>query len=179
MAPRGSRYAGLGDVVDATLRDRPVIGTPLRLVPRVSGSYEHTVLDGDRLDRLATTYYGSPTRWWRICDANPEFLSPLELIGRGPRRTLRARLVAVPRDPPASLGDLATALEAKGWVHRWRVIEPDANSDDLHVSVTYHRHVLGDVDVLARIKEAGFDVLDVRDLGRTGTTLIVPADGAP
>lgn len=31
---------------------------------------EHLSADADRLDRLAATYLGDPTLFWRICDAN-------------------------------------------------------------------------------------------------------------
>ena len=30
----------------------------------------HIVKEGDRLDLLAYTYYGDPTKFWIICDAN-------------------------------------------------------------------------------------------------------------
>lgn len=32
--------------------------------------------EDDRIDSLATRYYGSPEQWWRIMDANPEFIDP-------------------------------------------------------------------------------------------------------
>ena len=35
---------------------------------------EHTVRIGDRLDLLARHYYNDGRQWWRILDANPEFL---------------------------------------------------------------------------------------------------------
>jgi nucleoid-associated protein YgaU len=35
----------------------------------------HMLTALDRLDRLANQYYGDPTLWWQIANANPE-LSP-------------------------------------------------------------------------------------------------------
>lgn len=35
---------------------------------------EHRVVEGDRLDELARHYYSDPRLWWRIVDANPQFL---------------------------------------------------------------------------------------------------------
>ena len=35
---------------------------------------EHEVTAGDRLDLLALHYYQNDRLWWRIADANPEFL---------------------------------------------------------------------------------------------------------
>ena len=56
----------------------------LRLLPQVSGTFRHTVEDVDRLDHLAYKYYQQPRKWWRISDANPEFLSPQALLGKEP-----------------------------------------------------------------------------------------------
>ncbi len=44
----------------------------------------HRVVQDDRLDRLAAVYFGDPTRFWQICDANP-ILHPLgvtAIVGR-------------------------------------------------------------------------------------------------
>lgn len=38
----------------------------------------HTVVDGDRVDNLATHYLGDPELYWRLCDAN-EVMHPDEL----------------------------------------------------------------------------------------------------
>lgn len=32
--------------------------------------YEHTVVDGDRLDTIAAGELGDPLLFWRLCDAN-------------------------------------------------------------------------------------------------------------
>lgn len=32
----------------------------------------HMITDSDRLDNLANQYYGDPTQWWMIANANPE-----------------------------------------------------------------------------------------------------------
>jgi nucleoid-associated protein YgaU len=34
----------------------------------------HSIAAGDRPDLLATRFYGDPTQWWHIADANPEIL---------------------------------------------------------------------------------------------------------
>jgi hypothetical protein len=51
---------------------------------------EHTIVQSDRLDRLAAESYGDPELFWRLCDANGA-LRPNELtdvVGRGLRITL-------------------------------------------------------------------------------------------
>ena len=85
MFSKISRYRNLPDV--DRRRTRAAVRSPrrtLRLLPdgdrRPSGTRS---TQGDRLDQLAYTYYGQPRKWWRICDANPEFLSPLD--ARRPR----------------------------------------------------------------------------------------------
>jgi hypothetical protein len=98
--------------VDEVLRidasGRELVVTDLRRRPARAGTYQHTIEDGDRLDHLGQRYYRRPDRWWEICDANPEVLSPLRLLGQEPLRTLR---IAVPaKNPvppwPAVLADL-------------------------------------------------------------------------
>lgn len=34
----------------------------------------HQYTDTDRLDNLANQYYGDPTQWWQIANANPEWI---------------------------------------------------------------------------------------------------------
>lgn len=34
----------------------------------------HMLTDLDRLDLLANQYYGDPTQWWQISNANPEWI---------------------------------------------------------------------------------------------------------
>lgn len=74
MFQKGSRYettslfqpdAG-GRTVFEGVRPRPIGPAP--------GVVEHTVQAGDRLDLLARHYYNDDRLWWRIVDANPEFV---------------------------------------------------------------------------------------------------------
>ena len=81
-----SRYAGLGTaqltVVDADGNERVLAYVRRRFVPGASESSSlvlHAVVQGQRLDHLATRYFGDPTQFWRICDAN-DALRPDELV---------------------------------------------------------------------------------------------------
>jgi hypothetical protein len=73
-----SRYA-TAEVATATVPDgaggsRDVRYLRRRLLPPADSMQtlaEHTVVRGDRPDLVAATYLGDPTRFWRICDANP------------------------------------------------------------------------------------------------------------
>jgi nucleoid-associated protein YgaU len=47
------------------------------ITPSPSVAYSFTYISYmltqyDRLDNLAQTYYGDPTQWWRIAQANPD-----------------------------------------------------------------------------------------------------------
>jgi nucleoid-associated protein YgaU len=52
---------------------------PIRFIPAIEGWFRHTVVQGDRLDLLAATYYGRPERFWLIADANPA-VDPEDLL---------------------------------------------------------------------------------------------------
>lgn len=49
-------------------------GVGPRQITTAPGIIEHIVSQGDRLDLLAGYYYNDPRLWWRIADANPEFI---------------------------------------------------------------------------------------------------------
>jgi len=57
----------------------PFPGLRPRLPGLATAVLEHTVQATDRLDLLALHYYGDPSRWWRILDANPEILCGADL----------------------------------------------------------------------------------------------------
>ena len=82
MFSKISRYRAVPDVAAADAQGRVRLTKDLRPLPDVRGQFLHTVDAGDRLDLLAYRYYGQSVKWWRICDANPEFLSPLALLGQ-------------------------------------------------------------------------------------------------
>jgi phage tail protein X len=44
-----------------------------------SQAITHVYQNGDRIDLLAYKYYGDPSMWWVILDANPQYLHPLEI----------------------------------------------------------------------------------------------------
>jgi hypothetical protein len=81
-----SRYFGLATgeltVVDADGNARVLGYVRRRLVPATPPApapLRHPVVQGERLDHLATRYFGDPMQFWRICDAN-DALRPEALI---------------------------------------------------------------------------------------------------
>jgi len=84
MFIKGSRYRSLTESspIDAAGERRR--GKDLRLIPKTTGQFLHTVHEGDRLDLLSFKYYGDATKWWQIADANPQSPLPAELLDRSP-----------------------------------------------------------------------------------------------
>ena len=81
MFSKISRYKKLTSIVTTDARGRSLESQQIRLLPGVSGTFLHTIEENDRPDHLAYKYYKQPLKWWRICDANPGFMSPLALFG--------------------------------------------------------------------------------------------------
>ncbi len=77
MFLKGSRYAGSVILTRSAATegsDDGFTGIRARTIPATEGVIEHVVTDGDRLDLLARHYYNNDRLWWRIVDANPEFV---------------------------------------------------------------------------------------------------------
>jgi hypothetical protein len=92
LYPPSSRYHGL-DLQTLVTDKGEVIYLKRRFVPApetLAAFDYHSVVEGDRLDNLASTYLGDPELFWRICDGNgarrPDEL--IETIGRRLRITL-------------------------------------------------------------------------------------------
>ncbi len=77
----GSRYART-ELVEAADGRRSLA---LRRVPPAGTALEHVVMEGERLDHLASRFYQDATKYWLILDANPEELDPLALLRPGRR----------------------------------------------------------------------------------------------
>lgn len=76
MRRKGSRYEN----TQPFSSDSSFEGFREREVNLPAGIVEHTVLHTDRLDQLANAYYKEDRRWWRILDANPDFLYGFEIF---------------------------------------------------------------------------------------------------
>ena len=66
-----SRYFGLGTVEAASRQGRAVTAIVLRILPPAPGE-PYRVKEDDRLDLVADRRTATPTRFWRIADANSE-----------------------------------------------------------------------------------------------------------
>lgn len=85
MFDPSSRYYQLEiatlSVTDADGEPREIRYVRRRFIPPNEDNttlVEYSVVEGDRLDNITARYFGDPTQFWRICDANT-VLRPAEL----------------------------------------------------------------------------------------------------
>lgn len=84
MFSKESRYYRVGEYVARDVRGNSNKIKKLRRINKIDKAFTYTVKEGDRLDLLAYQFYGDPTRFWIICDANQPMF-PLELMEPGKR----------------------------------------------------------------------------------------------
>ena len=111
---RGSRYRNLPQSSPINADGQRLRGTDLRVIAPTPGTFLHRVQVGDRFDLLALKYYNDASRWWQICDANPEFAFPNDLLDRAP--VVAERLALVNPGGDAAFQDFVTSLGAFGGV---------------------------------------------------------------
>lgn len=90
----GSRYQRVPDVtlIDAQGKAVPLKRTREPVTTDLALTYQ--VREGDRLDLLAHRFFHDPRKWWLIADANPDVLTPEQLLVPG-------RQLRIPRDRSA------------------------------------------------------------------------------
>jgi nucleoid-associated protein YgaU len=80
---RGDRYQSTKAFLPSADQPQPFPGLRPRQPGVATGVLEHTWKSTDRLDLLALHYYNDARKWWRILDANPEFLCGVDLSEPG------------------------------------------------------------------------------------------------
>ncbi|MGH7597040.1 MAG: LysM peptidoglycan-binding domain-containing protein [bacterium] len=114
MFIKGSRYRRLAESTPVDAAGERSRSKDLRLISSTPGRFLHTVHEGDRLDLLAFKYYGDATKWWQICDANPQQAFPVALLDQRP--IVEEKLVLTPRDFNTRFAALMAALDVLGTV---------------------------------------------------------------
>lgn len=191
MFSRISRYRTLPDIVATDAEGRTLVSKTLRPLPAAPGTFHHTVEETDRLDHLAYKYYRQPSKWWRLSDANPKFLSPQALLGKESIVTDRFPVEFNGAQPPWPT--VVRNLTQQLGVEEVEVVEeirlaPKAQtvggqSVILHVEqferavlVTYNQLNTNAGDLAGIIAAAGFAVRAPERLGRVGGQIIIPRD---
>lgn len=83
--PPTSRYHPVETAEAEGPDGRKIVYLRRRFVPapeRFETLFEHTVTEGQRLDRIAAEYLDDPEQFWRICDSNGA-IDPAELTETG------------------------------------------------------------------------------------------------
>jgi hypothetical protein len=73
LFPANSRYNTIGTETLETAGGQTIVYLKRRFVPspdQLSIIQQHTMLQGERLDNLASQFLGDPELYWRLCDAN-------------------------------------------------------------------------------------------------------------
>lgn len=80
MFQKDSRYAAARPFDVPAGRETAFQGIRPRSIGPAAGVIEHVVQAGDRLDLLAGHYYNDSRLWWRIVDANRDFLCAADML---------------------------------------------------------------------------------------------------
>ena len=89
MFNKRSRYYKLDKLAIRRSDGLTINGKQLRVQPKTEGKVFYQIESGDRIDHLAYKFLRQSKLWWHICDANPAFFSPKELLGTSPIKHLR------------------------------------------------------------------------------------------
>jgi hypothetical protein len=192
MFSKISRYRKLTDMVIIDAQGHRLASKSLRLLPDVTGTFLHTVEEVDRLDHLAFKYYSQPRNWWRICDANPEFMSPQALLGKEALVTARFPLIfSSAGQPPWSdlLKNLSQRLgvEDVQFTEDIQLVPQKQTVAGQDVMVTVERYGRAAVvtfnqmnvtagELAAIITAVGFNETHPEPIGRVGKPIIIPPD---
>lgn len=188
MFSKISRYRKLPDVSALDAAGRVLAAKDLRLIPTVTGKFKHVVNAGDRLDQLGYKYYGQPLQWWNICDANPDFVSPLSLLGQEP---LVTTLFPLKTSAPPPWARVLRTLRTIVGVEKVDIVEeielvPQVTTVGAQtittfserysraVFVTYNRVNVKPGTLATAIESAGFQVSPYVDLDRIGQEIVIP-----
>jgi nucleoid-associated protein YgaU len=84
MFSKQSRYYRVGEYIARDTRGNYNKVKRMRRINKLDKALTYVVKEGDRLDLLAYRFYGDPTKFWLICDANQPMF-PFELMDPGRR----------------------------------------------------------------------------------------------
>ncbi len=189
MFTKTSRYWAVPDITVPDSQGRVLPAKDIRLLPTVTGTFQHLVSQGDRLDQLAYTYYGQPLDWWHISDANPAILSPLALLGDDPVTTIRLPVTVASGTP--SWAGLVSRLGALTGVEQVTIEDEaqyvaQAQQFDGHdvtvivellasaVVVTFNSLITSADSISGAVTAAGFQPGAGEQIGQVGQQIIIP-----
>jgi hypothetical protein len=185
MFSKNSRYNYLHNEAAAEGR--------IRALPEVTGTFFHSIEEIDRLDHLAYKYYGDSQKWWRICDANPGYKSPLALLGKEPVSITRFSLSYEGAESVPPWCQLIKVLSSVTGVNevvleRLPVLEKKTetyNQQQLTINVltyrntlviTHNSNILKHWEIAGIISDtADFIITETNGISRVGKKIIIPS----
>lgn len=165
-----SRYRTVPVEVTLDSAGRRLASADRRLPTQVTGIFRHTVDDGDRLDMLAYRYYQDSRKWWRILDANPEFMMPQAMLGKTPVITQRFPVSFAASGAPPWNRLLTGVANLVG------VEDILLGSDGGNVLIRYNRINLDESSLIVAMEDAGFTVAPPETMVRAGKPIVIPPD---
>jgi nucleoid-associated protein YgaU len=91
MIFKGSRYSKTEVIQPTNAQGKSPRVLGIREIPETPSVFQHTVMNGERLDQMAQRYYNDSRKYWVILDANLDVMNPFELLRAG-------RKLGVPRN---------------------------------------------------------------------------------
>lgn len=175
MFSKSSRYKKIKDIVTTDARGGALESKCLRLLPGVSGTFLHTIEENDCLDHLAFKYYKQSKKWWQICDANPEFMSPLALLGKEPIIISLFPVSFTTDDNPPWYKIIKRLSQIPGVQDAFF---EEAIQEVKIVKVIYNRLNISAADLKKAIEDEDnrFNVGEVENIGRVGKKILIPAN---
>ena len=164
---KGSRYKDLPEISTTDAEGQTAGSKTLRWIPDTLGTFSHTVNQTDRLDLLAYKYYGEPRKWWLICDANPDFALPTDLLDRNP---IAQEIVNL--EPPEGDNKWPILIRALKELSGMREVQADIFQSTLEV--TYNQKELDREDITNVITSQGFTVKTISKKERIGQKITIP-----
>jgi len=186
MFSKISRYNKLNDLVVSDYKGKERVSKGVRIIGDVEGVALHTVEDGERLDHLGYKYYRQSRHWWRICDANSDYHSPVEMLGQ---TTLQQCVFSITGDdytypyPWPALIKLLVGIHGVGKVLPVERAEMEVISDEpkcgrekfqREVNVYYNEHLVMHWDIAEIMRDNGYNIDAPRLVTQVGKQIAIP-----
>ena len=162
-----SRYKALPEISATDAEGQTARSKTLRWIPVTPGTFLHIINQTDRLDLLAYKYYGDPRKWWVLCDGNPDFAMPTNLLNRHP--IVQETFNLEPPEDENKWPVLISALKELSGMH-----EVQTNIFEAILEVTYNVKELNKENITNVITSQGFIVKSISKRERIGQKIIIP-----
>ena len=195
MFGKNSRYYKFDDVLNVDAKGREMLSKPLRLTPSLSAEAYHVIDETDRIDLIAYKYFRKSKKWWRVCDANTDYLSPRQLLGKEPMTVTRFPLLGVENIKQFPWAQLINLVNNEVGVYRveryeqsrlqetqqnvgGEIISLWSEQFERAVDISYNRENLSADDLASTLTASGFAVAAPVELRRVGSEIAIPSNSS-